>query len=153
MIGQTELAYCAGLIDGEGYIGIVKQKSGLKKRKFRYRARLSVQMKDEKTVKFIAKILNLKICKIQPKQTIYSMYNAITRDRYLEKTLQDLLPYLHGKKKQAKLLLEFVRLSKKWKEYWHGKKGFTENYNLECESYYQQLRKLNKTSPRIKGKF
>jgi len=138
MPNETDLAYCAGLIDGEGYLGIIKSRSYNPNRKVRYRVRLSIQMKDQKTIKFVAKILNFRVLQIQPKQTVYPMFNATARESLLQKILESLLPYLQEKKRQAELLLEFIKLQKNWKKHWHGKRGLTDEFFQQYEEYYKK---------------
>ena len=147
---ETDLAYCAGLIDGEGYIGIIKEKSYRCKHKFCYRAKLQIQMKNQKTIRFVAKVLKLKIFEFHPKQFDCLMYHATAPRLCLEKILLELLPYLQGKRKQAEVVLEFLQLQKDWRKNWHGNKGFTNEFLRKYEDYHRRLKILNKKSSRIK---
>jgi LAGLIDADG endonuclease. len=56
---ETDIAYIAGLIDGEGYIGIKKDRGyQCQERKTPgYHARIAIHMVDEQAIKFIAETL------------------------------------------------------------------------------------------------
>ena len=70
---DKDLAYCAGIIDGEGYIGIVKQNTKDAKLGFRYRQVVQVMMKDKKPIEFLGDIFNIPIRVFYRKTVSYPM--------------------------------------------------------------------------------
>jgi len=141
--------YIAGLIDGEGSIAI-----GLHERKpgVRFLATIRIGMSHKETIKRIAKVIGTKVTKYTRKRskiytdgyerkihsrriTIYCV--QIYKQLDVEQLLLELMPYLITKKRQAELVLEFIKLRRQ---------GGQETLDKQFDIYWK-VRKLN-----VKGK-
>lgn len=103
MTKDTDLAYCAGILDGEGNIGISK------KQKVYFQLHIDITNIDYAVLDFIKDILGVGTIRYHGrgafnKQPIYR-YSAYSKRAYL--VLSVLLPYIHIKKAQALLGIEF----------------------------------------------
>jgi len=137
-INQKNLLYTAGLIDGEGHIGISKPN----KSRRTYAPILTCVNTNKEIIEWLSKTFNTST-KMQ------SMNNLKGKDIYkfeiyslkdLRKTLTLLLPYLRIKKKQARLLLTFCQIRIAKEE--HVK--YRSPYSKEEHDIYLELKKLNK---------
>lgn len=161
---DTDIAYIAGLVDGEAYIGI--KKSNSKSNGYispRYAARLQIRMVDEQAIKFIANIFGGSYYKEKPsakKGRPLFCYQA--SDKIAQGILEILLPYLKVKEESAKTILalrkhqlSYLKHKTKITGYrnfprHNGKDMFIPSYALSdeyiatCESFYLQCKKLNK---------
>ena len=104
----TDKAYIAGLIDGEGYVGIKK----LKPYKYTgrvhpgYTERIQVRMVDEPAIKFIAEMCGGWYYREKPScKNGRPLFCYQASDGAAAKILKTLLPYLRVKKEQAKTVL------------------------------------------------
>jgi len=142
---KIDLAYTAGLIDGEGCIAVSRTKTSSSakgcKRGFAYRSSISVTMTDLDILKWMQQITTVgKICrkKVNEKKhkpawvwTVWSKEAATLANK--------LLPYLKIKHEQAINLIDFQSCMR-----YPGSKGLTDDeWNLR-EEYYYTSRKLNK---------
>ena len=101
---KTDFAYIAGLIDGEGYIGLTRSRGS-------YRPRVIISNCNLDLLKNAQKIIGGYITKKPiPPDRWYQGYNLtiINLDDWLTKTI----PYLVGKKNKAILMLEAKKLLK-----------------------------------------
>lgn len=145
-----ELAYLAGVWDGEGSFG-VSFMSGAIRRKMgfsdAYHGAAAVVNQNEAIIVRVVQIMDALGVKAHI-HTSRGRGGGRWRDTYrikvaryseLKKLIEALLPYLVGKKPHAELLLRFVnsRLSRMYLS--KGEKG----YNEEELSLYEQLKKLN----------
>ena len=100
-IGDKELAYIAGFLDGEGCVRVATQGNYP-------HMEVTITNTAEEPLKFIEKIFGGGICKIDSKciehKDIYKWY---IYGKHLTTMLEALLPYLIVKKKQALLVIEF----------------------------------------------
>lgn len=108
MAEKTDLAYTAGLIDGEGCIGVYPVPCKTNKTGKRYYLTLRIQMSDWESPLWL-------------KDTFGGYYRAYpqmgygTRTMYVwvvsaqraSKILEDILPYLKAKHRQAEMAIEF----------------------------------------------
>ena len=140
-----QLAYLAGLMDGEGTIRIdkVKSKKALKimnKRSPNYSAHLSLGSVDE----IIPKMFHvqfggsLRVECVSGKRPMFRWY--IRGNRNALQALKMLLPYLVIKKRNA---LEVIRFIEEWKTPYSMKAGVDFQELQRREEAYQKLRKLN----------
>lgn len=109
---SSKYAYIAGIIDGEGYIGVTKWNT--KNRKPFYKTRIIISNCNLDLLKHIQTIIPSRIEAKQRNKEHYNWtqgYNLVCRD--MEKWLPKVIPYLFGKKKKAELALEATRLLKK----------------------------------------
>jgi len=112
---DTDVAYLAGLVDGEGYIGIKKSPAyKCQDRKTPgYHARIQVRMVDEPAIRFLADTLGGWYYKEKPnasKGRPLFCYQA--SDKRAEAILRTLYPFLRVKRAVAKKVLSLRRLQK-----------------------------------------
>ncbi len=142
----VDLAYLAGLWDGEGYVGITK--SDRKDKRANYQAQMVIVNTDINIINEIVKILdNLHVSAYlntqddnHPKHAVKYMV-AIRKLSAIKQLVDVLLPFMRGKKGRAEMMLRFVdsRLSNK---------KYATPYTDDEISLAEQLRRLNrKESP------
>lgn len=141
-VTEVDIAYLAGLWDGEGHIGVTfhQRQSG----KMEYRAVAGIVNGNTHIIARAVEILDgLEIsARIEPrgkKKAFHTQtYNVIVNKHHaLKKLAETLIPYLHGKRAVAKLVLRFVNSRLR-----HGKK--TADYTDEEISLGEQLKRLNR---------
>jgi len=162
-MNKIDLAYLAGLIDGEGYIGIKKCKPVKGHRTTTsYHARIQVRMINEAAIKFLAEILGGKYYREKRHcNNGRPLFCWQVSDALAQKSLKALLPFLRVKKKQAILVLMFRGLqseSSKHRtkttgtrklQHWAGKiltvrnLSLSDEYVAECEGFWRQAKVLN----------
>lgn len=130
---EWQLGYIAGIIDGEGYVGMVsrKEQNG-------YKPLVEVYNTYEQVLVVLAKNTGMgTICVRSYKNSkdVYMWRVGARIDIYV--LLSTILPFLFIKKAQAELLVEYC--GKKIAETW-----------LNEASYYEKLKKLNKQGKGIK---
>jgi hypothetical protein len=130
---ETEKAYIAGFVDGEGCISIARQK------KFRsislsYSLVFTITQADKTVLEYICSILG--IGKIYWNGSSKS-YQLIFPPKNTIDVLSLILPYLRVKKKQAELAFEFNN-NANWSK---GKKIDQETNDIR-EKYYLEMRNL-----------
>ena len=108
MPNDLDLAYIAGLVDGEAYIGIKKSKAyKCQGRKTQgYHARIQIRMVDECAIRFLAETLGGWYYKEKPhsnKGRPLFCYQA--SDKKAENILRSLLPFLRVKQENAQTVL------------------------------------------------
>ena len=159
---KTDIAYIAGIVDGEGYIGIKKDK-GYKCQERQtpgYHARIQIRMVDEQAIKFIAENLGGWYYKEKPQSDNGRMlYCYQSSDKSTESILKTLLPYLRVKKESAKTVLKLRTLQSNGKKYRtritgyrkaFGRTGmvanraFSDEYVQMCETLYLRCKELNR---------
>lgn len=109
--------YIAGFVDGEGYLGI--RKHSRDDVRFGFHIQLSVKIAqrlgDEMVLYELKKLYDGHISKTRkPKnpQQCPSVCWEISGTKRVKKFIEDLLPYLVVKKKQALVLLEFIKIGR-----------------------------------------
>lgn len=110
MSDKAKCGYLAGIIDGEGCITITvgRRESGV----HNYNAALIVTSTDECLIKWLIKHFGGTYYRqgTAPKNCKHAFRWRFFKREEVERILLAILPYLVIKRKQAKLLLEFVRL-------------------------------------------
>lgn len=117
-ISKTDKAYLAGVIDGEGSISINRSTRGAaggtsrgSDGRIRYSLTLGVEMCDIEPVTFFADLFGRSV--LFRKDTLHGktrnqpLFGAFASGTEAQSILEELLPYLRGKKKQALIALEF----------------------------------------------
>jgi hypothetical protein len=110
---NEHLAYIAGLIDGEGYVGITRAKTSKSakgcKRGISYRLLVSVTMTDIRPLKFALRHIGLGriITRKIPKNGFRVPWTWSIWSKQASTVLNLLLPWLIVKKEQAKLCIKF----------------------------------------------
>lgn len=103
---ELEKAYIAGIFDGEGCFRIDRFATARSPIGYQYRTTAELAMCDKLTIEFIAKLTKRHVqTKKIPSGRI--LYLLIWRNSLASDLMRLLLPYLKGKKEQAKLCLHF----------------------------------------------
>lgn len=150
----ADLAYCAGVIDSDGSIGIRKRliKEKNKKPYLNYMEMISVGQVSDEAVSLLKAIFggNLMV----RKATLPNRKNIFiwrVQQKKAQNCLELLLPFLRIKKKQAQNCLQFrevLEKSKLEKRQIKGKVGSLPRSNIftkQMEKFYQKAGKLNIT--------
>lgn len=161
---NTDIAYIAGLMDGEAYIGIKRGKpykcQGLVNPS--YHARIQIRMVDEQAIKFVADTLGGTYYKEKAHSNSGRLlYCWTTSDKKAATILETVIPYLKVKQKQAQTVLGFRNLqanSRKYRTKVTGERimigqygqqipiknvAFSDEYIAICETYWQRCHDLN----------
>lgn len=162
---DTDIAYCAGLIDGEGYIGIKKSKAYKcqGRRTPGYHARIQVRMVDRRGPEFLAKTLGGKVNPEKKQKGKHrGMFAWTVSDLKAETALKAIRPSLKIKGEQADTVLAFRSLKKQATKYRTkvvGEKNFPNRFGTvrmvevrclsddfvgRCEDFYLAAKKLNR---------
>lgn len=156
---ETDIAYIAGLIDGEGYIGI-KRRTALSNGRVNpsYQERIQIRMVDEPAIKFIAGTLGGNYYTEKPNaHKGRPLYCFQASDQIAVKILQTILPYLKVKRQVAEKVLEFrimrsnpekigiqTTMKNRWgKEMPFTRYRFSEAYISRCEKLWQDCKDIN----------
>ena len=104
----VDLAYIAGLVDGEAYIGIKKSNSKLNGRvNPAYHERIQIRMVDEEAIRFLSETLGGNYYKEKPNcKGGRPLYCYQASDLKASTILESLLPYLKVKRNSAFVVLE-----------------------------------------------
>jgi hypothetical protein len=164
MLTETEKAWLAGFVDGEGSITISKQ---IRKNRPSpaYRALIEVANTNKAPLEFIMKEYGGKIYHAHEKRRrkngkkwsdAFTWYCPISVS---ERLLTDIFPYLRVKSKQAEIVLEFIRHIKTLNREpirdkfgrIAGSKHLTKEELDYRESLYSKVRSLNQKSKGFKG--
>ena len=134
---ETDLAYIAGFIDGEGSISIIHHAT--KSKGIRWDTRINITNTNKEVLEFISNILPVKhrlFYEDERRNPSWKKrwYLVINRQKDIKLLLELIYSYLILKKKQAEIMLKFIdsRLS-------HRTGRYTE-YEIEL---IKKLRKLN----------
>jgi len=138
---KLQSAYLAGLIDGEGYIGILKVKQGKKKdwfsnREFIFKPVLKVAMVDRELVKWLHQSFGGSFETRKAHGNARESYCWSLRKGQTIDFVRRIYPYLKVKRKQAEILLRFPS----------NKAGYplTDDIYEKRVDLYNQIRALNK---------
>lgn len=142
-------AYLAGIVDGEGYVGIKKTDNRNDCVNPQYHERIQIRMVEEGCIKLFKNIFGGNYYK----ETHHSKYSKRplfcyqASDKLASKIVKILLPYLCIKNRQAKLILK-LRKSKDSKE--SRLRGSSARRPMKPEivnyreSLYQQIKQIHK---------
>ncbi len=140
------LAYLAGIVDGEAYIGIKKSKPHKQngERSSTYYERIQIRMVDEVAIKLFSDTFGGSYYREAPHADKGKpLYAYQVSDRSACRIIKQLLPYLKVKKRDAELVLELRKLKEQLHSYGHGKGKMSEE-DLQCrESLYNKLKVLH----------
>lgn len=164
MIKETDIAYIAGLIDGEGYIGIKRDKGYRcqERQTPGFHARLQIRMVDEEAIKFIAESLGGWYYKEKPNCAQgRPLYCYQASDKRAEEIIRTISPYLKVKKESANTVLQFRALQSEGVKHRtkitgfrdfpnvHGvirrvaNKSFSDEYVAMCDDLHKRCKELN----------
>jgi hypothetical protein len=138
----AEKAYIAGIIDGEGCIGLFKNKDISYKRGYSYSVITQIAVTDKKLINWIFKKIKSghrysSNTNPQKHKTIFVIRFSVNDSKILLKLIK---PYLIIKKKQADILLRFISR----KQQARGCKGLTNKELTFQDKCYQQIKKLKR---------
>lgn len=141
-MNTNELAYLAGIFDGEGTVCVCKRKAYGAYLTPRYTLLVAIQLGELSTIEFLSKITNKHFIHIKPVGNRRKIsYRLTWSSNQGAEFLRQIIPYLHGKKEQAILAVEFQEQTSS------QSRGIplTEDQLALRETFYLQLRLL-KTS-------
>ncbi|NMC77028.1 MAG: hypothetical protein GYA60_07035 [Candidatus Methanofastidiosa archaeon] len=126
---ETQKAYLAGIIDGEGCIGIFAGKSNGS-------ASLIVRigMCSYETISTIAKWIGCPVLKEKKRREYQQLWLIQLTFQQAEDVLKAVLPYLITKKEQAQLALDFREFQKSIPKYNRSEQQLTTLHNFICKS-------------------
>ncbi len=137
---KVQIAWLAGLIDGEGCISIVKGKPKGENKSTIYYLSLAMNMIDKPTIKLVQKLTGGSVCKRvvrgPNKRTFYSW--TLTCQRALE-LLRIIKPYSITKATQVRLGIEFQSRIKP-----NGHRLLTASELKIRDNYYTRMRQLKR---------
>lgn len=158
---KTELiAYLAGIIDGEAYIGIKKSTYGMRKRKDikspTYSEKVQIRMSNKEILALFKKTFGGHL-RVEPRiyqsksgfKTHKIMTLYLATDRIASEIIKAVYPYLIEKKIQARCILK-LRKSKESKEaYWRGgqkqRRVMSPDVLKKREKLYQKIKSIHKS--------
>ena len=160
MLTDTEWAYLAGLIDGEGTIGIYKHYDPRRKTDgMYYQLNFRLANSNKEVIDWIISKLGGNLVVYQPryKQSLKSyVWSAIRKDLQLT-VLKGVLPYLIIKKRQAEIGIKFLEVSEYRK--WEGRNAERTRLTLIKYEFFEELYKRSRLlnsrghSEKISGEF
>ena len=104
----TEAAYIAGIMDGEGCFLIERFATKASPIGFQFRSSVQLTMCEFDTVKWIADLTKRHIQRKRLKSG-RTAYAVVWRNSFAVRFIQQILPYLQGKKEQAEILLDYEK--------------------------------------------
>lgn len=140
---STELAWAAGIVDGEGSICIIKEK---RKNNYstQYRLRLSVGMTHEDTVRKLQSIFNLGNVRCTPNHKTHPkwrpVYEWVVLSKQAQIVLNILFPFMVTKRENALVAEAFSNRTRSKPGY--GNK-VSKQLMDEREALYKKMRSLN----------
>jgi hypothetical protein len=139
-IPAEDLSYIAGIIDGEGYVGISKTTSGY------YCSTVSIAMTNPSSLIFIQQRFGGKITSRRSKNANAKPHQRLRYvGRYANSIIEKVKPYLLVKSKQSDLILELAILHKQSKinrEPTNRSKKSSEYFEKE-KLLYEKCKELN----------
>uniref|UniRef100_A0A6M3KYT8 Homing endonuclease n=1 Tax=viral metagenome TaxID=1070528 RepID=A0A6M3KYT8_9ZZZZ len=149
ILPMLALVYCAGIVDGEGTLGIRTRKYATKNATSLYFTPvMMVEMTSKTTVEYVANVLD---CHVNPPRQDKRLtkngkvrkpsWRFICSSQKLAKNIKLLLPYLITKRPQAELILEFYTLPKLHHSYDEDYKVSIREKQLKI---YEKIKELNR---------
>jgi hypothetical protein len=137
---ETEKAYLAGLIDGEGCITIIKCKPARRAANPSYSLQTFINNTDERMLRYCKEVTGAGSISFNPvslrKPTWKNLWNWNLRKQDTIDFLIQILPYLITKKRQAELAIEYANGDVS------GINSVTEEVLFRREHYYQIIKDL-----------
>lgn len=162
---ETELAYAAGIVDGEGYIGVKKSKAYECQGRSTpgYHALVAVKMIDRSALELLHRLFGgsfyaAKVNLDSPRRPLFAWQVS---DAGAERVLLSLLPFMRVKKTQAKNVLALRRLQATGSKHrtkvvgernfpnQHGtvrrvkNRAFSDAYVARCDAHWSKAKALN----------
>lgn len=141
---NNKLAYCAGVIDSDGCIGMYKRPN-----QNGYRIRVSAAQVKQPAIKLLHELFDgAMFIKNRPSKNWRNLYWWEVTSRDAEKCLRKLLPYLRVKKPQAELCLQYYKIKTKLQPIIsNGYKtlGLSKSTIKAMNALHDKMHKLNQT--------
>jgi len=151
-INNETAAYVAGIVDGEGYIGVAKTKQTGSMRSTRYAAVLIVGNTSRRLIEELAYTFGVgSISYRRGGERRKGCFLWAIQSRNAHDVLMRVRPYLVVKRAQADLVIEFVDGFESFKGGRPGKFGgqtVSESELVRRSRIYEELRQLNRVGPR-----
>jgi hypothetical protein len=147
-VTDTDLAYLAGLLDGEGVITIAKVRPvpHVKDGNPRYFAKIEIQMSDREPIEHVARLYERHIMLKKPSANMKKpAYRISWQAKIAAELARQVLPYLILKLPQALVLIEFQTAMTA--EGYTGRRKTPEQIAMR-ESYFLEMRKLKGMFPK-----
>lgn len=146
MASETDLAWAAGIIDGEGSIFLIRSWPGVNRRTtLSFQLRVTVRMTHEQTVRRMHALLGgvFKPAAARDPNKHKACFEWFAGDRQATAALKRVAPYLTTKREQADLVLAFrARCFGRT-----GNAATTPALAALRLTYYQRLKQLNRKGP------
>lgn len=151
-LGNETAAYVAGVIDGEGYIGVAKTKQTGSMRSTRYAGVLIVGNTSRRLIQELVAVFGIgSISYRRGSERKKGFFLWAIQSRNARDVLVRVRPYLVVKRAQADLVIEFVDGFESFKGGRPGKFGgqtVSEPEIARRARIYEELRQLNRVGPR-----
>lgn len=156
----TDIAYIAGLIDGEGYIGIKRSINRANHCiNYSYQERIQIRMVDEQAIAFIAYWLGGSYYReSRPEKNRRQLYCYQASDRIAHSIIKTLLPYLKVKRAVAEVVLgmrplkehpEYITVDRTIPNRWGktvniGRRQYSPAHVAKMHALYERCKELNR---------
>lgn len=162
---ETDIAYIAGILDGEGYIGVKKTQPYKVQGRVTpgYHARIGVKMVSEEAIRFISETLGCWYWQEKRPQPSNGrpMFVLQATDKKAEEILRIVLPYLRVKREMAETVLALRELQREGMKHrtkitGHKNfpnrfgterivavKSFSDEYVARCDAFWARCKELN----------
>lgn len=138
---KKRIQYLAGIIDGEGNIGIVKRESD---RNESYSVRLSVYSTNRELINSLNKEWGGTIVVRKPRKKEHAeSYTLVWSHKKAVEIINSVSPFLIIKKEQAMIAVNFQSFVKST-----GRAGLSKNTLIKMREFKEQLHKLNMKGPK-----
>ena len=138
----NDLAYCAGIIDGEGYIGFMRSRNG-----DCFGGRVGVGNTNHGLVEWLASEFGSRILvKYGPQEHCKAQWNVFWDGRRGRDFLRAIYPYLRVKRPQARILMSYFQIMDDYRTSLGVKKIFKRSptvFHLQ-DLVHQKLVELNR---------
>jgi hypothetical protein len=142
-LSETELAYIAGIIDGEGCIGLSRNRTKKQRQKNpKYQSEICVINTNKGLVDWLVRAGGLVNVRPRNDERWKVAYRWRIKESLHPDFLRAILPYLVIKRKQAELIIQYCET--KISHIRQGnKRDMSDEELAKRESYYQQMKLLN----------
>jgi hypothetical protein len=149
-VKDTDLAYLAGLIDGEGMVTIAKVRPAphVVNGNPRYFAKVEIQMSDREPIEHVARLYDRHIMVKKPSANMRKpAYRISWQAKIAADLLEQILPYLVLKRAQALATIEFQTALSAEGVGGNRRAPRTAAQAAMRERYYLELRRLKREGP------
>ena len=137
-----ELAWCAGIIDGEGSIVLIRHPAHRGTATHYFSPRICVEIREQVAVEVLYRLFGGHIAFASKKNKKHcSTYKWTVGHRQALAAATELLPFLRLKTKQAKLIIEYYNLPRGYKT------GTPPKLVTDRNAIYEKMRDLNQKGP------